>query len=652
MLWGEEKQDATGYLALQRRPRAADVMRAAEPFAIARLALRNRLVGTAHGRGIVEDGLPLPEDAEYWRRRAAGGAAMVTVGGTVTARESTWRRRITTEAWRPEAVPGMAARAEAIRAEGAVAACQLVHLGRETTGAEQWFHPVAATATRSPREPTRARVLSDGELDAIVEGFRVSAANAIAAGFEVVELHAAHGYLLAQFLSAPGRTRCARRAARAHRARGPRLRAGGGRRHPASRSTTRRTCLPRAAALADYVNVTVGQRTTYVRDMATEEPPLLAGVARLRDAVDAPLLVSQAFRTPAAIEAALAAGADLVGMARALIADPDMPRKLLAGRAAEIRPCVACNEDCRAFDPVLLCSVNPALGPPGEPRRPAAPLVVRRGGDPSGGRVAIVGAGPAGLECALTLAGRRDVVVFDAASTIGGALATAAAAPFRSGWLALLDFYAVGLRQVELRLGAPVGRDDLAGFDEIVRRDRRDGGAAGHPGHPARGAHLGHERGRRPRPAGRGRRLRLVAVRGAVERGVRAGFDTITVATPAAAFGATLPAEPASNGSRACAAHRSTVRPFTAARAPRRRRRDAGEHHVGPDQARAAPTRSSSSASASRATGARSSRRTGDVRVIGDALVPRKVAHAIAEGRAAGEAIARSRPHAAATATR
>ena len=147
-------------------------MRAAEPFDLGDLTLRNRLVGTAHGRGILEDGLPLPEDAEYWRRRAAGGAAMLTVGGTVVAPESTWRRRITTEAWRPEAVPGMAARAEAIRAEGAVAACQLVHLGRETTGAEQWFHPVAPSAVRSPREPTRPRPLSAGELDAIVEGFR------------------------------------------------------------------------------------------------------------------------------------------------------------------------------------------------------------------------------------------------------------------------------------------------------------------------------------------------------------------------------------------------------------------------------------------------------------------------------------------------
>ncbi|WP_413100014.1 hypothetical protein [Streptomyces sp. Inha503] len=83
---------------------------------------------------------------------------------------------------------------------------------------------------------------------------------------------------------------------------------------------------------------------------------------------------------------------------------PDLPRKVLTGRATEVRPCVACNEDCRTFDPVLLCVVNPDLAPPGEPRRPAAPLV--RAWVPAratGQRVAVVGAGPAGLECALAL---------------------------------------------------------------------------------------------------------------------------------------------------------------------------------------------------------------------------------------------------------
>src|SRR4029077_13090558 len=139
--------------------------------------------------------------AEYWRRRAAGGAAMLVVGGTVTAPESTWRRRIVTEAWREEAVPGRAARAEAIRGEGAVAACQLVHLGRETTGADMWFSPVAPSGARDAHEPPRPRPLTDGAVDALIEGSQVSAVLALATGFQVIELHAAHGYLLGQFLS-------------------------------------------------------------------------------------------------------------------------------------------------------------------------------------------------------------------------------------------------------------------------------------------------------------------------------------------------------------------------------------------------------------------------------------------------------------------
>src|SRR6516225_2379527 len=176
--------------------------RASQPFALGPLTLRNRIVGAPHGRGILDDGLALPADADYWRSLAAGGAAMVTVGGTVTAPESTWRRRIVTEAWREEGMDGLARRAEAIRSEGAVAACQLVHLGRETTGAEMWYAPVAPSAVRSPREPTRPRALSEEEIDSVVEGFSVSTVNASRAGFQVVELHAAHGYLLAQFLSA------------------------------------------------------------------------------------------------------------------------------------------------------------------------------------------------------------------------------------------------------------------------------------------------------------------------------------------------------------------------------------------------------------------------------------------------------------------
>jgi len=643
-------------------------MRAAEPFELGQLTLRNRLVGTAHGRGILQDGLPLPEDAEYWRRRAAGGVAMLTVGGTVVAPESTWRRRITTEAWRPEAVPGMALRAEAIRAEGAVAACQLVHLGRETTGAEQWFHPVAPSAVRSPREPTRPRPLTGGEIDAIVEGFRISAVNAAAAGFGVIELHAAHGYLLSQFLSAAtnrrpgaesiaGRLAIVARIVREIRASAPqvvvgiRLSTDGGEEAGLSLEGLCEL-LPHVNALVDYVNLTVGVRTTYVRDMGTEEPPLLGHVGRLRQLVDRPLLISHAFRTRDTIEAALAAGADLVGMARALIADPDMPRKLLGGRAADIRPCVACNEDCRAFDPVLLCSVNPELAPPGAARRPAAPLVARRAARPTGGGVAIVGAGPGGLECAFSLAGRREVVLFDAHEAIGGQLAVAAAAPNRGGWGALVEFYAAALERadgVELRLGTRVGVDHLAGFDEVVIAIGSTEVLPRLPG-IERALTSSDAIGRRLS----GRSLLVVddgfgwwPCASAVELGVRTGFETITVATPGAAFGSSLPPEGRVQLLARLRGAPLEVRPFTALdslgedSAVLRNTMSGAADRVPADTVIVVGERVAGDWSALAAT-------AGTVRVIGDALVPRKASHAIAEGRAAGESIAYARPPAAA----
>jgi len=636
---------------------------AAEPFKLGALELRNRIVGTAHAPGIVERGVPLPGDADYWRRRAAGGAAMLTVGGSVTAPESTWRARITTETWRPEAIAGMALRAQAIREEGAVAAAQIVHLGRETLGAETWYHPVAPSAVRSPREPTRPRPLTDDEIDAVVEGFRSSAAGAAEAGYQVVELHAAHGYLLAQFLSprsnlrpdaasVEGRLAVVARVAAEIRASAPdlvlgiRLSAEGAEEAGLSLDGLCEL-LPHACLLVDYVNLTVGVRATYVKDMATDSPPLLGEIGRLRPLVDRPLLVSQAFRRGAEIETALAAGADLVGMARPLIADPDLPRKLLSGREREVRPCVSCNEDCRAFDPALLCSVNPELGPPGEARRPAAPLVVQRGTASGGGRVAVVGAGPAGLECATALAGSRPVALFDERDAIGGQLAVAAAAPNRSGWRRLLDFYASALDAAEemtVELGRGARADDLDGFDDVVLAVGSTEALPELPGIqralPASEAiALGAD-------AFAGRGALLVVDDGfgwwpcasAVELGIRAGFASITVATPGAAFGATLPPEGRVQLLARLRGAPLAVRPFTALAAVGVRSAELRNTMAGTTEETAADTVI--------VIGERRARdwsglvpADASVRVIGDALVPRKVAHAISEGRAVAEAL-------------
>src|SRR5438045_4151182 len=339
------------------------------PLDVGSVALRNRFVATAHASGQTRDGLPVEGDAEYWKRVADGGAAMLISGGTAPAIESTPRRRNLVECWRPEVVEGWSRRADAIHAGGGIAISQFVHLGRETLGS-----------------------------DAL----------------------------------------CA--------------------------------VLDRVAGLVDYVNVTVGVRNTYVRDMGTEHPPLLDHIARLRAQVAVPVVGSQAFRAQADREAALAAGADLIGMAHPFIADPELPNKILSGRAAQVRPCVSCNEDCRVFDPCVLCSVNPDLAPPGSERRPAMPLRLGAAA-PASGRVAVVGAGPAGLECALRLArSGTPVTVFEERVQIGGQLAIATAAPHRRGWQRLLAFYAAELERhgAEVLLGRRADADVLASFDDVV----------------------------------------------------------------------------------------------------------------------------------------------------------------------------------------
>lgn len=636
---------------------------AAQPFTLGRLELANRIVGTPHGTGDVRAGVPMPADADYWRRRAAGGAAMLIVGGTLVAPESTSRNGISTDAWRREAQPGMAARAEAIRAEGAVAGCQIVHLGRETLLAETWFHPVAPSPVRSPREPTRPRPLTDSEVNGVVEAFVTCARNVHEAGFQVLELHAAHGYLLAQFLSAAtnhrpgaeavsGRVAILERIVHAIRASVPdtvvgvRLSTEGGEEAGFGMDGLCEL-LPFVTPLMDYVNLTVGVRTTYVKDMGTEGPPLLADVERIRAVVDGPLLISQSFRRGHEIAEALAAGADLVGVARPLIADPDMPAKILSGREATVRPCVSCNEDCRAFDPALLCSVNPDLGPPGHAHRPAAPLVAQRGGSGSGRRVAIVGAGPAGLECALRLGEDREVVLLDEREAIGGQLAVAAAAPHRAGWGRLLDFYRAGidaLDTVELRLGTRVAAEDLGEFDDVVLAVGSHEVLPDLPGIDraltssaaiARGADdLG------------GEHLLVVddgfgwwPCASAVELGVRAGFASIVVVTPAAAFGAQLPPEGRVQLIRRLMGAPLELRTFTALSALEDGY--ATLHHVLSGATERIP------ADAVIAVGERRAADWGalvpggaTVRVIGDALVPRRVAHAVSEARAAAESLA------------
>lgn len=630
------------------------------PLRIGGLELRNRLVATAHGSGVVSASTAQPGDDDYWRRCAAGGAAMVIAGGTVVGSDSGNRTGNITDASLPDAVPGLRRRAQAIVEGGAVPACQLVHLGRETLGAEIWEHPVAPSAVRSPREPVRARVLSDSDIDRVIADFVRSSRHAAEAGFAAVELHAAHGYLLAQFLSPITNIRAdaatsAGRVAILHRLHaaitescpglvvGVRLSIDG-----AEEAGLDADGLCELLPLLDmfgYVNVTAGVRTTYVRDMATTEPPLLPLLDRLRAATTRPLLVSQAFRSRPEIEGALAAGADLVGMARPFVADPDFAAKLLRGEDSRIRPCVSCNEDCRSFTPVLLCTVNPVLAPPGHSARPARPLHFGRPRERVG-RVAVVGAGPAGLEAALRLAPAHEVTLFDAQPRIGGQLRTAAQAPNRTGWSALLRYYQDNLDGVRIELGHRVSPADLADFDEVVV-------ATGATETETETTHAVTTTSvlTDPRQIRPGNHVVVVddgfgywPALGAVEAALTEGAGRVTVLVPGPAIAAGVPAE-----SRVQLLRRLAGRPvdFVVQAA------SVGVHDDGPDTVvgyRNALSGEWRELACDRVVVA-GERIAADwrpfperlpqarVQVIGDALVPRRVSHAVAEGYAAAETI-------------
>ncbi|KAA9149859.1 FAD-binding protein [Amycolatopsis acidicola] len=630
---------------------------AAAPFRIGSLELRNRLVVSAHGLATVTEGVPGELDARYWSRLSRGGAGLLIAGGTQVSADSVLRNRILTEAYAERAMSGLRSRAEAMRSGGAVAGIQLGHLGRETLGAGTFLPFVAPSPVRGPREPAAAHTLDDREITRIVEDFRLSARHCAEAGFQVIEIHAAHGYLLAQFLSpfanirtdrygagVPGRARALAEVVQAVREGagdqvvvGVRVSTEGD--GPAHLNLTHLAeLLPHVSAEApfDYLNLTWGDRGRYVPDMATERPPLLGRTAELRAVVRVPLMLCSAFRDPGDIAAALSSGAaDLVGSARAHIADPDFARKVLEGRGGEIRPCTACLQDCRTYEPTGLCVVNPDLAPAGEQRRPARPLLLTDSRRASGGGLLVVGAGPAGLECAVTAAERGvRVTLVERAQEIGGQLRIAGAAPNRSGWLELIGYYQrrIDALGIELRLGEPVSVADVEAAGEVVWAIGAEE-AAPPVADAVRSGDVTPE-------LFDGAESVLVVddgfgwwqAIGAVEAALESDVDSVVLATPGAGFATSIPAE---SRTQFLERHRGgplevRVLHRLVAVKPLARLENLLDGRltelaadvvvqVGERFARPVPVACGTAATA-----------------IGDCVAPRQVSHAIAEGRAAG----------------
>lgn len=448
------------------------------PLRIGGFDVRNRLVALPAGTSLVEHGIPTHGDVEHFERLAAGGVGLVVAGAMVVHPTSALRSGKLVEAYLDAVVPAMAAKADVVHRHGARLVGQLCHLGREFIGGESDHAPVAPSAIKTVRDAYPPHVLTHREIDDIVEGWRVSTTHLVEAGLDGVEIHAAHGYLPAQFMSPLTNRRtdsfggsfenrmrflhlvieAMREVTPAGFALGVRL--SGEEEVPGGMGIE--DCVRIAEDLAalgtvDYFSITHGTRGKYVKDSTGPDAVAVPSASRVRAATGLPTIVGQRIRDVGTAEHVIKAGhADLVGMARALIADPELPAKSQSGRLDEIRGCLGINQDCRAFDPHLHCAVNAEVG---RGRLPGAGVQVDRPKE-----IYVIGGGPGGLETARVAAERgHRVTLFERETVLGGAVRVAAASPHRATLIDIVDYLDRETRRlkVDVNLGAAISVEDL-----------------------------------------------------------------------------------------------------------------------------------------------------------------------------------------------
>jgi 2,4-dienoyl-CoA reductase (NADPH2) len=452
------------------------------PITLSGVTLRNRaLMGSMH-TGLEETG-DWGRVAAFYAARARGGAGLIVTGGMAPNREG----GVSSDAaglFSDIDIANHRRVTDAVHAEGGRIVMQILHAGRYALTPDC----VAPSTVKSPISPFPPKELDEAGIEKQIADIVTAAARAIRAGYDGVEVMGSEGYFLNQFLV----THTNRRTDGwggdyANRMRLPvetvrRVRAAMGPQAilifrislidlvPNGSTWDEVVVLAKAieAAGASVLNTGIGWHESRVPTIATSVPRAAFAhlTARLRPEVSIPVITSNRINTPEVAEGLLADGkADMVSMARPWLADEAFIAKAASGRAAEIAPCIACNQACldHAFNGKLTsCLVNPRACHETELTYSITPLPKR---------IAVVGAGPAGMMTAIVAAGRgHQVTLFDKADEVGGQLNLAKQVPGKEEFHGLVDWFATALRHpnVTLRLATEAAVDDLAGFDEVV----------------------------------------------------------------------------------------------------------------------------------------------------------------------------------------
>ena len=452
------------------------------PLDLGFTTLKNRVVMGSMHTGL-EETKDWPRVAEFYAERARADVALIVTGGMAPNKEG-------------GVFPGAAGLftaqdianhrvvTDAVHAEGGKIAMQILHAGRYAYSPDC----VGPSPIKSPISPFPPTALDEAGIEKQIADIVTAAVRAREAGYDGVEIMGSEGYFLNQFLVTHTNTRTDRWGGsyenrmrlpvqvvrRTREAVGPdfilifRLSMIDLLPEGSTHAEVVQLAQAVEAAGATLLNTGIGWHEARIPTIATSVPRKgFAWVTKkLMGKVGIPLITSNRINMPDVAEEVLADGcADMVSMARPFLADAAFVTKAIEGRADEIAPCIACNQACldHTFSGKLTsCLVNPRACHETELRYD--PAATPR-------RIAVVGAGAAGMASAMVAAERgHHVTLWEKAAQVGGQLNMAKTIPGKEEFVGLVDWFATMLdrHRVDVRLGRAPGVEDLAGFDEVI----------------------------------------------------------------------------------------------------------------------------------------------------------------------------------------
>jgi len=455
------------------------------PLDLGFTTLKNRvLMGSMH-TGLEEVANGHERMAAYFGERAKGGVGLIVTGGIGPNTEGGTHpntKKLVTE----EDIAGHKQITDAVHAHDGKICMQILHTGRYAYSPDQ----VAPSAIKSPINPFTPRALTDSEVYKQIDDFVFTSVQAQKAGYDGVEIMGSEGYFLNQFIAA----RTNQReddwgGSYENRIRLPievvrRVREAVGEHFIiifrlsmldlVDGGSTAEEVIQLGKAVetagATIINTGIGWHEAQIPTIATKVPRAAFTwvTARFRKELSVPVITSNRINTPEVAEEVLARGdADMVSMARPFLADPDFVIKAQENRADEINTCIGCNQACldHVFGGVMTsCLVNP---------RACHETELHILATTSSKKIAVVGAGPAGLAAATTAASRgHQVTLFDGANEIGGQFNIAKQIPGKEEFFETLRYYGkqIEITGVDLKLNHRVTAEELnnGGFDQVI----------------------------------------------------------------------------------------------------------------------------------------------------------------------------------------